>query len=204
MTPNWFIGLPVDPGRWFAPLVRLAPDCVRVFHADDIHITVAFLGSCGEPRARLAWEHVVEHQQQLLTEVIPATLGGIEPMGNPRRPSALSVLLDQGSRPVAELIGTLRDGAWSAAEARPDRRPPLPHITVARPRRRANGAERRAALRWAREQPKVDASITLDRLALMTWAKDRQLRQFHAIEQCALTHPTPGAAPTERASERGG
>ncbi|MBW2524862.1 MAG: 2'-5' RNA ligase family protein [Deltaproteobacteria bacterium] len=206
MTPNWFIGLPVEAGTWFPRLIRGAPESVRVFHPDDIHITVAFLGSCGPEAARRAWSAVTEELHRGVRPVAPlqATLGGVEPMGNPKRPSALSVVLSEGARPVAELMEALRHGAWAAADARPDRRPALPHITIARPKRKASGSERQDALRWAAELPAVGVGISLDRVALLTWAEDRRLRQFRAVEQSALAPPAPSATPPTPPSENDG
>lgn len=202
--PNWFVALPVDPGRWFAPLVRTAPSLLRVFHPDDIHVTVAFLGSCGEAGARRAWDRVVAELRHRQPRPMTVTLGEIVPMGNPKRPSALSVVIAEGAAPVAELIGALRPEAWSAADARPDDRPPRPHITVARPRRKASGAERKAAIRWATDQPPVKADVTLDRVALLTWAEDRRARQFRAVEQSLLPPATSSATPAGSAPETPG
>lgn len=183
MKANWFLALPVDPGRWFAPLVRTAPEHVRVFHPADVHITAAFLGACGEPRARAAWAEV----RQVNPGPLSIQLSTLEPMGNPRRPSALSVVISRGREPLAQLIGALRGAACRAADAQLDDRPPLPHLTVARPKRKSTSDERREAIEWARSQPPVDAQVELDRLCLYTWTEDRRERQFRSIEQTSFT-----------------
>ncbi len=183
MKPNWFVGLPVDQGRWFAPLVREPPYKVRVFHPLDIHITVAFLGAVGEERARLGWQQVAGQHRTALT----VSLGAVAPMGNPRRPSALSVLLEHGQQEVAARIGEIRQPIWQAAEARPDDRPPKPHITIARPTRSASSAQRRRAIAWAESLAPAQVELTLDRIALYTWAQDRRERQFRIVEQTQWT-----------------
>ena len=174
---NWFVGLPVDTGRWLAPLVRTAPATVRVFHPEDVHMTVAFLGAVPQDAAERAWATL----QGSRSSPIELSLGGLRPMGNPRRPSALS-----GNDCVAALIATLRAPACAAAGARPDDRPPLPHITVARPSRSASPAELRTAVEWAEAQRPVGAKVLLDRLALFTWAADRRERQFRVVAQQPL------------------
>jgi len=183
VRPNWFVAIEVPPGRWFAPLVRNVPERVRVFHPDDLHITVAFLGACGPERARCAWDTVRLQDASAL----PVVLGDVVPMGNPRRPSALSVAVAEGGEPVADLIGRLRGPAFEAAEARPERRAPLPHITVARPARKAQPTERAAAIAWARSREPIGASVTLQSLALYTWAADRRERQFQVVEHRSLS-----------------
>ncbi len=183
MRANWFIGLPVDAGRWLTPLVRTAPAHVRLFHPDDVHMTVAFLGAVGPEAAERAWATVLGYQ----SSPIELSLGGLRAMGNPRRPSALSVLVESGNDRVAALIAALRGPACAAADARPDDRPPLPHITIARPARDASADERRAAVEWARAQPPVNAKVVLDRLVLFTWATDRRERQFRVVHQQLLS-----------------
>lgn len=187
MKANWFVAIPVPAGQWFAPLVRTVPERVRVFHPEDIHLTVAFLGSCGAELAGRAWEQVRHHEGP----VFPVVLGNVAPMGNPRRPSALSVVIEHGHEAVAELIGTLRGPAFEAAKARPERRPPLPHITVARLARKANAHERAAAIAWARSRERLGEQVTLERLALYTWADDRRVRQFQIVEQIPLSPSAP-------------
>jgi 2'-5' RNA ligase len=182
MKANWFIALPVDAGRWLAPLVRTAPAQVRVFHPEDVHITVAFLGQVAAEAASRAWATVLGYS----SSPIELSLGGLRAMGNPRRPSALSVLVESGNDRVAALIATLRAPACAAADARPDDRPPLPHITIARPSRSASAEELRTAVEWARAQPSVGAKVVLDRLVLFTWATDRRERQFRIVERKPL------------------
>ncbi len=182
MMANWFIGLPVGAERWFSRLVADAPDGVRVFHPDDLHATVAFLGGCAPERAQRAWATA----DRLGSSSFGVALGGLKALGNPRRPSALSVVIDQGQRQAAALIESLRAPMIEAAGARPDPRPPLPHITVARLGRKATARQRRDALSWVESTPPVGAELTIDRLCLYTWADDRSIRQFRKVEEHRL------------------
>ncbi len=179
MTGNWFVGLPIPTEGWFSLLVRDAPASVRVFHPDDVHLTVAFLGRCGEERARLGWARTEGYQEP----AIAVMLGKLAAMGNPRRPSALSVILEQGFDEVAGLITTLRGTVIEAAGAKPDSRPPRPHITVGRPARKASGRQRRQAIGWALDKAAVAASLTIQRLALYAWSEDRRERQFRIVAE---------------------
>src|SRR5688572_3648888 len=97
---NWFVGLPVAAGRWFAPLVADAPAHVRVFHPDDLHLTVAFLGRAGPDRARAAWAVA----EGVRAQPFVARLGALKAMGNPRRPSAFSVLLGAGHDEAVAIV----------------------------------------------------------------------------------------------------
>jgi len=179
MKPNWFVGLPVAAERWLSRLVADAPDFLRLFHPADLHATVAFLGPCGAERAQLAWQQLAGVE---LTSFV-VTLGGLKALGNPRRPSALAVVVRDGFDQAAALIGALRGPMVAAAGARADTRPPLPHITVARIGRKASGRQRRDALAWVEAKAPIGAEVTLDRIGLYTWAEDRRLRQFRAIEE---------------------
>ena len=165
-----------DADGWLARLQAEAPPDLRRFHAEDLHATVAFLGPCGEEAARAAFATATEE-----VTPIPVRLGRLVPMGPPRRPSALSLELEDGREEVAALITRWRPAMWRAASAREDDRPAKPHITVLRPPRRASPAERQRALDWAARQPPVNVAVTLDRLALYTWAEDRRRRQFQVV-----------------------
>jgi 2'-5' RNA ligase len=174
---NWFIGITVPAGDWFAA-VPDPPRNFRRFHADDLHLTVAFLGTVEQAAGRAAWEHAASFALPPLT----ATLGRVVPMGNPRRYSALSLELEQGRDELAAAIGACRDAMCSAAGATPDTRPPRPHVTLARPSRRATPDDRRAGLAWAGHVEVRGRAVHLAHIALYTWADDRTARLFRIVE----------------------
>lgn len=177
MRPNWFLALRVPAAGWFAERVTEPPEGVRLFHGADLHITLAFLGGCTEEQARRAWAL----NDCWTTGALPATLGEIVPMGNPRRYSALSALLRRGRNPVEEAMSLCRDRWLEAAEARPDKRPPKAHVTVARPLRSASFAERERGLEWAAGLELDGVELLLDELVLYTWADDRRERLFRKV-----------------------
>jgi len=179
--------MPVPAGDWFAPVVSDAPSSLRLFHPDDLHMTVAFLGGCGAERAAAAFATARPHQSSSFA----ITLDRLAPMGNPRRPSALSVLLADGHDAAVAVIDALRSAMWEAAGAEPDTRPAKPHITVARPPRKASASERRAAVDWATSKPAIGETLTIDRLCLYTWSDDRRHRQFRVVDQLPLSAPPP-------------
>jgi len=180
--PNWFVGLPVPAGRWFSERVRDPPPGTRLFAPADLHLTVAFLGPVGDAAARRAWAEVPALLSGVPGGPIDATLDGVVPMGHPLHPSALSALLYQGNDAVVALITALRGRLLGLAGARPDRRAPKPHLTVARPGRRASDAERSRAVTWARGLQLSGVPVHLDRIALYTWADDRRRGLFRVVD----------------------
>ena len=50
--PNWFFAFPVD-GVFVLGLPEV-PASIRRFHPEDVHMTLAFLGGCGEQAAERA------------------------------------------------------------------------------------------------------------------------------------------------------
>ncbi|RMH03376.1 MAG: hypothetical protein D6702_06085 [Planctomycetota bacterium] len=174
MRPNWFLALRLPAGGWFAERVTPPPDGFRLFHPADLHLTLAFLGGCTEADAFRAWEE--NHCFDL--GPIDATLGEVVPMGDPRRYSALSALLQRGRRRVEEAMGRCRARWLRAAGARPDHRPPKAHATLARPLRRAGAEERRRGLAWAASLDLAGVPVRLEELVLYTWATDRRERRF--------------------------
>lgn len=181
MSANWFVALPVSAEPWFAQ-VGDPPAGVRLFHPDDLHLTVAFLGGVGEAAARAAF--AAARGFRLATRMI--TLGPVVPMGNPRRPSALSARLVEGDRDLAAAITDVRDAICDAAEAKRELRPALPHLTIARPRRSATYGERAAAVRWAATLDLGAPRLELSALALYTWSETRSARLFTIVERLAL------------------
>ncbi len=181
MRPNWFIGWPIA-----APLherVTEAPASVRHFVPGDLHATLAFLGACGEERARAALQAI----ESAAAAPVRVTFGGVELFGHPRRGTALSATLRDGRDELAERITAQRDAALEAAGARPDRRPPRPHVTIARIARRASRTEREAALAWAERVDLGGLEAVVDRLALYTWSERRPEVQFRVVDAIGRT-----------------
>ena len=182
MRPNWFLALPVPAHPWYAERVPDPPAGLRRFVAEDLHLTVAFLGACGEEAARRAWARVGEWQQA----PAPIVLGPVAPMGRPQRYSALSILSARGGAPLEAEIERLREPWLVAAGARPEHRPPRAHVTIARPGRRASDVERAAGLAWAAQLDLSGVELRLDSLALYSWAEDRRERLFRVVQRRSL------------------
>lgn len=182
MRPNWFLALPVPAEPWLAERVPPPPAPLKAIGGSDLHLTVAFLGACGEERARRAWEGRGDWR----LGATRVRLGEVVAMGKPRRYSALSALLSAGARELEEEIARCRPAWLAAAGARPDRRPPRAHLTLARPPRGASGAEREAGLAWARGLELEDIELGLDELALYTWSAERPARLFRVVESLRL------------------
>lgn len=182
MRPNWFVGLPVDGADWLAPLLDGAPPDLRCVHPEDLHLTVAFFGGVDEIHAMRGWSIA----ERLRHGPISVRLSGLVPMGNPRRPTALSVTLDEGRDATIALIAAIKADMLEAAGTPADRRPIKPHITVARPPRKAASADRRRAVAWAKALAPIGARVTLDRIALYTWSEERRDRKFRVVANQVL------------------
>jgi 2'-5' RNA ligase len=184
MRPNWFLAFPVD-GRFVLELPELPPT-FRRYHPDDVHLTLSFLGGCGEQaalRALAALDHA-------LTEVpvasIAVTLGQVVPMGPRGRYSALSALLSEGRVETERCIGALRDFVSEAALGKRERRPPRAHITLARPGRSTSAERRAEGLAWASRQSLEAVRARLSRIGLYTWSDNRRERLFRIVTERAL------------------
>ena len=181
MKANWFVALPVPAAGWFER-VGAPPRGVRLFHPDDLHLTVAFLGAVSEEAARRGFEEA----RAFPLGACEITLGPVVPMGNKRRPSALSARLLDGEREVARAITEVRDAISDAACAAREARPALPHLTVARPLRSATYAERTGALTWASSLDLGAPRVSLTCLALYTWSAERRERLFALRDRLPL------------------
>ena len=179
VQPNWFIGFPVQADV----SLPSAPSRVRLFAPADWHMTVAFLGSVGGERAKASWEAAAPLRMQALL----GELTGIKLLGNPRKPAAVTALVDNACHStISDTIARWRPSLFLAADARPDERAPLPHVTLARIQRRANREEYRAAKAWAGSLDVAGTPFEVNELALYTWSQDRKERLFQIVEKRAI------------------
>jgi 2'-5' RNA ligase len=196
--PNWFIGLPLPTAAGWEMGAQPIPAVLRLLAPEDLHITLAFLGACGEERARQAWQAAAA----LRHPPIAITAGAWRGFGQRRSPSAFGLTLEEGRPQLEALIRRWRDPLLGAAGLPPDRRDPLPHITLARPPRRSGPAERSRIRRLLLDHPVPSDGVELRTLALYTWGADRRTRQFRVVDSRPLEPGLP-AQPAGLAGEGG-
>lgn len=160
-----------------------APRRVRVFGATDLHVTLGFLGSAQESQARRAWAEI---ESFCSFRPVSGSFERVQALGHPRKPSALAAMVGQGREAMTAMILEARAPLLAAADAPPDDRPPLPHMTLGRIQRRAERAERQEAMRWAEGIDLRGISFVAASVALYTWANQRQEHLFRIVEQHAL------------------
>jgi 2'-5' RNA ligase len=170
------------------------PGALRLFHPADVHLTLSFLGGCGEERALAALGALDAALAAEPLEPIDVTLGEVVPMGSRRRYTALSALLERGRPEAVAALARLRDGLADAAAVTRDTREPKPHVTLARPRGRASDADRAAGLAWAAGLQLSGVSARLERIALYTWGERRLTQLFQIVAERRL----PGASEPAR------
>lgn len=180
MQANWFVALSVAPGDFLAQLSP--PPCVRLFGPHDLHITVAFLGTVGEERARAAFAEA----KALTLGALETELGEVVPLGSKRRPSAFSALPISGRRELEHAMASVRAAMWQTAGARSDDRPALAHVTIARPTRKASHEQVHDAAAWAKQLDLGRPRVRIERVALYTWAEDRAQSLFRVVDERAL------------------
>jgi 2'-5' RNA ligase len=185
MRSNWFIAFEVRAASWFDALTPL-PRGARLFHPEDLHATVAFLGPVSEDAAFAAWRLA----SRLRFQPIAFRPAAILPFGPRQRPSAWSVVPADGAPAIAAMITTHASAMIEAATGSPPRslHPARPHVTLARPTRAAEPSARAALETWALAQQLPSEAVVIDRLALYTWATDRRARLF---EQRAVVAAQP-------------
>lgn len=200
--PNWFFAYPVDGS--FVLKLPPPPLGFRLFGPEDVHLTVAFLGGCGEEAAQRALRTLDALLPGLEAPELDVSFGAVAPMGPGRAYSALSALLERGRGDTEAQIGALRDPLSDSAGVRRDERKPKAHVTIARPQRRATDEQRASGLAWARALDLRDVRTTLDRIALYTWAEARGERLFRRVAERRLRslHDTTAGTGTSGGLQR--
>jgi 2'-5' RNA ligase len=184
--PNWFFAFPID-GSFVLELPAL-PSNFRLFQPEDVHLTLAFLGGCGQLGAERALSALDQRLQSEQLTSIDVSLAEVVPMGGSRRNySALSALLNRGRPEASASIAALRDLLTQTASGRIEKRPPKPHVSIARPRSRASEADREAGLSWAAALQLQGVHARLDRIALYTWSETRRDRLFQIVAERPLS-----------------
>ncbi|MGF1511147.1 MAG: 2'-5' RNA ligase family protein [Myxococcota bacterium] len=176
MKPNWFVAFPYPEELELSE----PPSSVRLFSFDDRHVTAAFLGPVDESTALAAWEML----ELVHLDPISSTLGRCRMLGG-RPPSAICAIVDVGFDGLCDRIQTLRAELKAHGLPGTDPRRPLPHVTLARIRRRAPSEDRRAARAWA-DALVFGHGTRIDELALYTWSRDRSLALFRKVRSRRL------------------
>ena len=180
--PNWFVAVPVMAGKWFTSLQENRPDLCRGFDPLDLHMTLAFLGAM-DPQKE---EAVIKTMAQIQYSPFEFTFSGVLALPNAKRCSALALSFGEGQTEASNLIAQWRGPLIETAEARPDDRPPLPHVTIARPIRKHGATAREAALNWAEKLQPPTCRFNAESIALYTWSEDRSRNLFRMVHQQPL------------------
>ena len=176
---NWFLGWkPNPPFDWIENLRRDAPQAIRWFHPEDCHVTLAFFGHLSPDQVQVICEHLAKGVLRQIT----ASLGKPLLLPNSRRFSALSFSVESEGDALRDAIAQNRDEWMTLAGLALETRDPLPHLTFARPDRRASSSQLRAIRNWMHDlRPPRDLTLIFEGPALFTWADDRTHRQFKVV-----------------------
>ena len=182
MKANWFAAFPMPTTDWFGPLVQTCPTTCRPFAAGDLHLTLAFFG--GLEAAEVT--RVCDHLATLRLPLLPFRFDHALLLPQPKRFSAVCLGLGEGRAEIAAQMARHRDPLLATAGKTPDPRPPLPHVTLARPIRKHKQVAQQEGAAWCHALGIPDISLTLDEIALYTWSDQRPVRQFRIVARFPL------------------
>lgn len=132
-TARLFIGVPL--AAELLPVVQRAQAEVRglagarLMTADQLHVTLAFIGAAGRAK-RAAAAAVVEGIPADLGG--SAWLGGLLPLPSPARARVISLAIEDRDAVFARLFESVMGGLESADVMQREKRPFRPHLTIAR------------------------------------------------------------------------
>ncbi len=184
-APNWFIALVVPPEAGWHAFGTALPSGVRALQAQDLHLTLAFLGSCDPDEAAAAWQALAA----LSSGPLRARAGAWRAFGPRKAPSAYGLTLARGHEEAGRLIKRWGATALRAAGRTPERRAPLPHVTVARSGRRQAAALRAPMERWMAGAATPASDALLCELGLYTWNRQRDSMAGAPLFELAARRP---------------
>ncbi|WP_448518169.1 2'-5' RNA ligase family protein [Rhodoflexus sp.] len=188
IAPNWFVALPVRPTEHLLEaLAETAPPQVRLFAPDDTHLTIAFMGAM--PKERV--QDVLNIMEEIDFDPFTIRLAKLIPLPSPKHTSALSYTVGTGNEIVVALIKQWRDLLLSAGGAAPDKRPPLPHLTIGRPLRKFGNHAQEIGRQWAAQLPTIAFEAKIESVALYTWSDDRRYNQFKIVAERVVHTKNP-------------
>lgn len=183
MKQNWFVGIPIDLGEWLYDLE--APYSAKKFDLEDTHITVAFLGSLAERDSPAVVELIGEFAKK--ESKFEISFGGLIALPIEQTYTALTLEMSEGRDCTARIISEWREKFYDIAQCEPDTRTPKPHLTFARPLRRASQRERDDILKWFHQLRTPTTRFDCKTIALYTWNDERSSRQFKKVVEFQLT-----------------
>lgn len=154
------------PEAWAEYLGRIRADLsdqtsgLSWVKAENVHITLRFLGDLGDSGVRRAGAAVRRGAEGVAA--VPARLGGLGGFPSLERPRVLWVGLAEGSEGATALARAVNDALRQDGFGPADK-PFRPHLTLARVREGARGLP---AVRAYRPAPPPEA-VVLDRVSLM-------------------------------------
>ena len=160
-----FVALPPADLAAIEGLQGRLPDELRRIHPGDVHLTVSYLGRI-DPALHGLFVRKVAKLEFTGARVV---LGGLLVLPSRERAAAVTVTLQAGpgKDAVVALMDEQRDRLRALAGLQGEGRPPLPHVTVARPRGKMTDKKRDAVLAWSDAQPALDIEVELGRAVLM-------------------------------------
>ena len=183
---NHFVALRVPAPDGLGSLCEGAPEELRFFDPGDLHATVAFLGSI-DPAGQ---DRVIDAIAGIEFRPIEVRLGRLVALPHRRRISALAFELETGRDVVAGLIADHRQALAEAVGAQVDRRSPYPHVTVARPPRRATPGLLERILHWTDTVIPPSGRVVLTDLFLYR-SRPQGQRRFEALGPQPTTETFP-------------
>lgn len=164
-TPKSFVGLVASVP--IALKLSPPPDPFSLLHADDLHMTIAFLGVVPQQMALLGLRAAHEKLKIAWPSGLVVEFDTVGPMTpDPRgRFRALAARVRSDFR-LVPYLKPAREATQAAAGAKKDSLGDDPHVTVARSEAMLDDQLRRAATEWAARQNIAAQFVRLDGVAL--------------------------------------
>lgn len=178
--PNWFSAFPVllndEQRAWTEDLRVRRGSSLKVFRGVDLHVTLAFYG----PLKPAQIGKVLLATSLVSWEPLEATFESILFLPSQRRCSAISLSFDLGKKLLINTMAEAGPRLMDSIGKDPDTRDPLPHMTIARPRK-WRGAIPDQEANWLKALELPGGQVIIEKPVVFTRSHDRKKSLFRKV-----------------------
>jgi 2'-5' RNA ligase len=174
---NWFAAFKVESSQWYQDIAAKIPPEIKLFHPDDLHMTISFLGNYNDEKL----EDVKKAIESTFFKPFNLYAHRFILLPKESNFSAFCLEFDSSESGLYLQIEKSRENIYKAAGITPDKKKFIPHVTMGRPPRSTSNSERKKIADFVNKLSNFDVKIYIKSSAIYTWSDNRKEKMFKII-----------------------